>query len=264
VSKELKEASWAAFAISDEFSPLNIYQKDYMKTHALLLTLLAAGAMTACGGGSDSSADTAGGTTGSTAGSTNYSVYSASGATDPSSATITSTANGSASVTVGSQSATITTSDASGNATAITGSFTKVVAFGGNAIGQFCGASTSGTNGFKSFYSFISASAASATLDELKGKSFNVYENCVLTQTATFNSDGTATFSGEGAATAAEVTQAFSSTGNLYVDNGVQGVTKAKIFKGLSNGVLGYAVIMVDRPNTANLSTGSTEILIQK
>jgi hypothetical protein len=91
-----------------------------------------------------------------------------------------------------------------------------------------------------------------------------LYENCVLTQTVTFNSDGTATFSGEGAATAAELTQAFSSTGNSYVDDGTQGVTKAKAFKGLNNGVLAYGVIMVDRPNTANLSIGSTEILIQK
>jgi hypothetical protein len=152
---------------------------------------------------------------------------------------------------------TITTFDAKGNATAITGGFTKVLAFGGDVVGQVCD-NVAG----HAYYSFVLAGATPVPVSELAGKSFTSYENCApVGDKTTFNADGSVTTVQGGTTETAPpsaAAAAFSSSG-LTADGTV---TTATAYKTTVNGTVFYTVIMNNRTIGKESTTGWSDILI--
>jgi hypothetical protein len=139
--------------------------------------------------------------------------------------------------------------DSAGNATAVNGDFTKVIAFGGGSAIQLCrntNESMDGTAGFKSAYSMALANSQPVGLDEILGKSFKVYEDCVFSYDAKLNIDGSLT-TDEDTETAATVVAAFSQNGYTFTEAGVSANIKAAAYRVTVNGMTYYAVI--DRGN---------------
>ncbi|ARM02287.1 hypothetical protein JAO05_28270 [Burkholderia pseudomallei] len=152
--------------------------------------------------------------------------------------------------------------DADGNVTSFTdaGKFTAVLSLLGNRVGQLC---TGPANGIGSIvvgqpgqYVYVSSDLTEVTdLNELSGKMFDEYEDCVKSGTMAF-ANGTATFtdtSGNQDAPNANVAQALTAAGLAHPAN--HSVERAKIYKYTANGVTKYAYI------TVNSTTGTDDPL---
>jgi hypothetical protein len=218
-----------------------------MNVNTLLLTFSIIAALSACGGGSSSTPTAMTNAIVPVAGS--YLAFSSPNIVPPSTGTASVSGNGAATVVVGGKTATMSGFDNAGNATGVTGDFTKVIAFGGNTAYQLCrnaDNSMDGTAGFKSAYSMALANAQPVGLNEILGKSFKVYEDCAFSYDAKFNIDGTLT-TAEDTETAATVAAAFSQGGHTFTDAGVTANIKAAAYRITVNGTTFYAVI--DRGN---------------
>lgn len=200
-------------------------------------------------------------TTGSTTKTVAYKAFSSIGATATSTLTF-STAQGAATTAVtgaGVSAATSLTSfDTAGNAKTVSGSFTKVVAFNGNTVGQVC----DGVAGH-AYYSFALDSAVEVPQSEIAGKTFTSYENCAANNDKiTFNTDGSDTVtdgSGTTVSPAATVTATFSAAGSLTPDGFRNKITA---FKVVNNGVPYYFLVLYGRKVNSESTTGFTDILV--
>ncbi|WP_334189129.1 hypothetical protein [Noviherbaspirillum sp.] len=218
-----------------------------MKSNTLLLAFSMVATLAACGGGSSSNNTAVTSTTAPAAGS--YLAFSSPNIVPPSTGTASVNGSGTATMVVGGKTANMSGFDIAGNATAVTGDFTKVIAFGGNSAFQLCrnaDNSMDGTAGFKSAYSMTVANAQPVGLDEILGKSFKVYEDCAFSYDAKLNVDGTLT-ADEDSETAATVAAAFSPGGHTFTEAGVSANIRAAAYRITVNGTTYYAVI--DRGN---------------
>ncbi len=191
---------------------------------------------------------------------TSYTTYYAFGSTAASSATSIDTGGGTASFVAGNKSATVSASDAKGNFTTISGSYTKVLAFGGSAAGQLC-------NSGKGLLTFVISSAQPATVAELKGKTLKYYLNCAEAGYLTFNNDGSATGS-DGTFPADIIAANFSSTGYSQPNSGKyagkMNLNKLNAYKFVVDGVTRFAILGTYREDTSDLTNGGdTDLYIE-
>ncbi|WP_353627679.1 hypothetical protein ABNQ24_06855 [Ralstonia pseudosolanacearum] len=141
--------------------------------------------------------------------------------------------------------------DADGNVTSFTdaGQFTGVISTLGNRVGQLCTA-----NGVGSVvaiqpgqYVYVSSDLTEVTdLNELNGKTFDEYEDCVKSGTLAF-ANGTATFTdnaGHQDAPDTNVAQALTDAGRPDPAN--HSVMHAKVYKYTTNGITKYAYLTVN------------------
>ncbi|KIX61693.1 hypothetical protein SZ30_31970, partial [Burkholderia pseudomallei] len=150
--------------------------------------------------------------------------------------------------------------DANGNVTSFTdaGRFTGIVSILGNRVGELCTANGVGSvvAGQPGQYVYVSSDLTEVTdLNELNGKTFDEYEDCVKSGTMAF-ANGIATFtaaSGNQDAPNANVAQALTAAG--LADPANHSVERAKIYKYTANGITKYAYI------TVNSTTGTDDPL---
>ncbi|RQY65675.1 hypothetical protein DF110_28490 [Burkholderia stagnalis] len=150
--------------------------------------------------------------------------------------------------------------DTNGNVTSFTdaGQFTGVLSILGNRVGQLCTANGVGSvvAGQPGQYVYVSSDLTEVTdLNELNGKTFDEYEDCVKSGTMAF-ANGTATFTdtnGNQDAPNGNVAQALTVAG--LADSANHSVEHAKIYKYVVNGVTKYAYV------TVNSTTGSDDPL---
>lgn len=141
--------------------------------------------------------------------------------------------------------------DASGNVTSFTdaGKFTAVISLLGNRVGQLCTANGVGSvvAGQPGQYVYVSSDLTEVTdLNELNGKTFDEYEDCVKSGTMAF-ANGTATFTdtnGNQDTPNANVAQALTAAG--LADPANHSVEHAKIYKYTANSITKYAYITVN------------------
>ncbi|UVE66993.1 hypothetical protein L2Y90_07740 [Burkholderia pyrrocinia] len=153
-----------------------------------------------------------------------------------------------------------TSIDANGNVTSFTdaGRFTGIVSILGNRVGELCTANGVGSvvAGQPGQYVYVSSDLTEVTdLNELNGKTFDEYEDCVKSGTMAF-ANGIATFtaaSGNQDAPNANVAQALTAAG--LADPANHSVERAKIYKYTANGITKYAYI------TVNSTTGTDDPL---
>lgn len=218
-----------------------------MKTNTVLLTLSMAGALSACGGGSSSHNPVAMSAAAPSTGS--FMAFSSPNTLPASTGMSSRNGNGATTMVIGGKTANMSVFDSAGNATAVNGDFTKIIAFGSSSAIQLCRStneSTDGTAGFKSAYSMALANAQPVGLDEIVGKSFKVYEDCAFSYDAKLNIDGSLT-TDEETEDAATVAAAFSQNGYTFTEAGVSANIKAAAYRVTVNGMTYYAVI--DRGN---------------
>jgi hypothetical protein len=145
--------------------------------------------------------------------------------------------------------------DADGNVTSFTdaGQFKGVVSILGNRVGQLCTAKGVGSvvSSQPGQYVYVSSDLTEVTdLNELSGKTFDEYEDCVKSGTMAF-ANGTATFTdtnGNQDAPNSNVAQALTAAG--LADPVNHSVQHAKIYKYTANGVTKYAYITVNSTTT--------------
>ncbi|WP_341874968.1 hypothetical protein [Burkholderia pseudomallei] len=150
--------------------------------------------------------------------------------------------------------------DANGNVTSFTdaGKFTAVISLLGNRVGQLCTANGVGSvvSGQPGQYLYVSSDLTEVTdLNELNGRSFDEFEDCVKSGTTAF-ANGTATFTdtnGHQDATNTNVAQALTAAG--LPDAVHHSVEHAKIYKYTANGITKYVYI------TVNSTTGTDDPL---
>ncbi|MCA8452165.1 hypothetical protein [Burkholderia vietnamiensis] len=152
--------------------------------------------------------------------------------------------------------------DTDGNVTSFTdaGKFTAVLSLLGNRVGQLCTGPANGVGsvvaGQPGQYVYVSSDLTEVTdLNELSGKTFDEYEDCVKSGTMAF-ANGTATFTdtnGNQDEPNANVAQALTAAGLAHPAN--HSVEHAKIYKYTANGVTKYAYI------TVNSTTGTDDPL---
>ncbi|WP_230425980.1 hypothetical protein [Ralstonia syzygii] len=148
------------------------------------------------------------------------------------------------------------TIDANGNVTAFAnaGKFTAVLSVLGNRVGELCTSNGVGSvvAGQPGQYVYVSSDLTEVTdLNELNGKTFDEYEDCVKSGTMAF-ANGTATFTdtnGHQDTPNANVAQTLTATG--LADPANHSVEHAKIYKYTANGVTKYAYL------TVNSTTGT-------
>ncbi|WP_431819708.1 hypothetical protein [Burkholderia sp. F1] len=141
--------------------------------------------------------------------------------------------------------------DSNGNVTSFTnpGPFTAVLSVLGNRVGQLCT-----SNGVGSVvasqpgqYVYVSKDLAEVTdLNELNGKTFDEYEDCVKSGTLAF-ANGTATFTdnaGHQDAPDTNIAQALTDAGRSDPAN--HSVMHAKVYKYTANGITKYAYLTVN------------------
>ncbi|MCF1444898.1 hypothetical protein ACI2VK_25235 [Ralstonia nicotianae] len=146
--------------------------------------------------------------------------------------------------------------DADGNVTSFTdaGSFTGVISTLGNRVGQLCTANGVGSvvASQPGQYVYVSSDLTAVTdLNELNGKTFDEYEDCVKSGTLAF-ANGTATFTdnaGHQDAPDTNVAQALTDAGRPDPAN--HSVMHAKVYKYTANGITKYAYL------TVNSTTGT-------
>ncbi|KVH31364.1 hypothetical protein [Burkholderia cepacia] len=151
--------------------------------------------------------------------------------------------------------------DANGNVTSFTdaGQFKAIVSILGNRVGQLCTANGVGSvvSSQPGQYVYVSSDLTEVTdLNELNGKTFDEYEDCVKSGTTVF-ANGTATFTdidGHQDTPNANVAQALTAAGLADATN--HSVEHAKIYKYAANGVTKYAYI------TVNSTTGTDDPLM--
>ncbi len=214
-----------------------------MKSNTVLLALSMVGVLSACGGGNSPNTSAATPTVGS------FVAFSSPNTVPASTGTVSANGNGTMTMVIDGKKAALSAFNGSGNATAVNGDFTKVIAFGGNSTVQLCrnaDNSMDETAGFTSAYSMAWANAQPVGLDEILGKSFRVYEDCAFSYEAKLNADGTLT-TDEDTETAATVAAVFSQGGHTFTEAGVSANIKAAAYRVTVNGATYYAVI--DRGN---------------
>ncbi|QTO49927.1 hypothetical protein J8I86_15245 [Burkholderia latens] len=143
------------------------------------------------------------------------------------------------------------TIDASGNVTSFAnaGKFTAVISLLGNRVGQLCTSNGIGSvvSGQPGQYVYVSSDLTEVTdLNELNGKTFDEYEDCVKSGTMAF-ANGTTTFTdtnGHQDTPNANIAQALTATG--LADPANHSVVHAKIYKYTANGITKYAYITVN------------------
>lgn len=151
--------------------------------------------------------------------------------------------------------------DASGNVSsfATPGKFTAIVSVLGNRVGELCTANGVGSVSASQpgQYVYVASDVVEVTdLSELNGKTFDEYEDCTQSGTATFAGNGIATFTGKNGQTDAPVSimEAFTAAG--APDPANHSVEHAKVYKYTdSTGAERYAYI------TINSTTGTDDPL---
>ncbi|QKL63303.1 hypothetical protein HI808_05990 [Ralstonia solanacearum] len=141
--------------------------------------------------------------------------------------------------------------DVNGNMTSFTdaGQFTGVVSTLGNRVGQLCTANGVGSvvASRPGQYVYVSSDLTEVTdLNELNGKTFDEYEDCVISGTLAF-ANGTATFTdnaGHQDAPDTNVAQALTDAGRPDPAN--HSVMHAKVYKYTANGITKYAYLTVN------------------
>lgn len=145
--------------------------------------------------------------------------------------------------------------DGGGNVASFTdsGPFTAIVSVLSNRMGMLCTANGVGSvvASQPGQYVYVSSDLTEVTdLDELNGRSFDEYEDCVKSGTLAF-SNGTATFTdnaGRQDAPDTEIAQALSAVGRPDPAN--HSVMHAKVYKYTVNGITKYAYLTVNSTTT--------------
>ncbi|MFV8529729.1 hypothetical protein [Ralstonia pseudosolanacearum] len=141
--------------------------------------------------------------------------------------------------------------DTNGNVTSFTdaGQFTGVVSTLGNRVGQLCTANGVGSvvASQPGQYVYVSSDLTEVTdLNELNGKTFDEYEDCVKSGTLAF-ANGAATFTdnaGHQDAPDTNIAQALANAGRPDPAN--HSVMHAKVYKYTANGITKYAYLTVN------------------
>ncbi|WP_239468923.1 hypothetical protein [Burkholderia sp. MS389] len=150
--------------------------------------------------------------------------------------------------------------DSNGNVTSFTnpGPFTAVLSVLGNRVGQLCTSNGVGSvvASHPGQYVYVSSDLIEVTdLNELNGKTFDEYEDCVKAGKLVF-ANGTATFTdnaGHQDAPDTNIAQALTDAGRPDPAN--HSVMHAKVYKYTANGITKYAYI------TVNSTTGADDPL---
>ncbi|WP_230459329.1 hypothetical protein [Burkholderia ubonensis] len=150
--------------------------------------------------------------------------------------------------------------DSNGNVTSFTnpGPFTAALSVLGNRVGQLCTSTGVGSvvASHPGQYVFVSSDLTEVTdLNELNGKTFDEYEDCVKSGTLAF-ANGSATFTdnaGHQDAPDTNIAQALTDAGRPDPAN--HSVMHAKVYKYTANGITKYAYI------TVNSTTGADDPL---
>ncbi|AMP39072.1 hypothetical protein CJO78_05360 [Ralstonia solanacearum] len=145
--------------------------------------------------------------------------------------------------------------DANGNVTSFTdaGLFTGVVSTLGNRVGQLCTANGVGSvvASRPGQYVYVSSDLTEVTdLNELNGKTFDEYEDCVKSGTLAF-ANGAATFTnnaGHQDSPDNNIAQALTDAGRP--DPAHHSVMHAKVYKYTANGITKYAYLTVNSTTT--------------
>lgn len=163
----------------------------------------------------------------------------------------------------GSLIATVQTLDADGNVTALAngGPFSGFVSLFGNRVGQLCA-------GAYSQYVYVSDELTEVTdITELYGKTFDDYEDCRVTGTGEFRSDGSFVYTEAGRAPDdpdANIISAFTPQGLEGEEPGGTAVLRAKAYKFVANGATRYVYLMVSSRNgsTTPEVNGATDYVL--
>ncbi|WP_334070376.1 hypothetical protein [Burkholderia cepacia] len=145
--------------------------------------------------------------------------------------------------------------DASGNVSsfATPGKFMAVLSALGNRVGELCTANGVGSVSASQpgQYVYVSSDMVEVTdLSELNGKTFDEYEDCTQSGTATFASNGIATFTGNDGLTDAPVSIVQALTAAGAPDPANHSVEHAKVYRYTANGIAKYAYITVNSTTT--------------
>lgn len=135
----------------------------------------------------------------------------------------------------------------------------------GNRVGELC---VSSAGVARSQYVYVAEDLVPVTDPvELQGQYFEEYENCVLTGSSRFLSDGSFVFTANGEPSdppTAGVSQAFTAAGlEQQKSNGI-GVLRAKAFKYTFDGITKYVYILVStkKDSTATEVDGDTNYVL--
>ncbi len=230
--------------------------KKHIVTAAAMAFLLAA-----CGGGSDDSGTGSGGITGGSTTTTSNSYFSLTDATLATAHTVqlqktSTTAAVTGTATLGTDSASYTI--ATSGVVTVSAPFSIIGTLATSGIQVCKPASTAagavgaggGTAGVKSVHVILPDTATAGTIDDMKGKTFDFYEDCAMDTPTTINADGSAT-GNDGTQPASVVAGALSASGQVITEDGQSATIFLKAYK------VGTKVVVVERgvPAAGNSQT---------